>query len=187
MLTAAAYDIHVDQLLERMRRFHAAMEAGGIPYRIIGGLATFIHVFERQPIKARLTQDVDAGVARDDLQRIIRAAESGGFVYRHVAGIDMLLDPGKPSDRSAVHLIFIGEKVRPGDLEEVPASDPVRTKEGIWICPVADLVRMKLTSFRLKDKVHIQDLDGVGLITPEIEAALPDPLRERLHEVRTLE
>jgi hypothetical protein len=179
MLTAAAYDIHVDQLLERMRRFHAAMEAGGIPYRIIGGLATFIHVFERQPIKARLTQDVDAGVARDDLQRIIRAAESGGFVYRHVAGIDMLLDPGKPSDRSAVHLIFIGEKVL--------VSDPVRTKEGIWICPVADLVRMKLTSFRLKDKVHIQDLDGVGLITPEIEAALPDPLRERLHEVRTLE
>ncbi len=24
---------------------------------------------------------------------------------------------------------------------------------------------MKLTSFRLKDRVHIQDLDGVGLIT----------------------
>jgi hypothetical protein len=46
---------------------------------------------------------------------------------------------------------------------------------------------MKLTSFRLKDKVHIQDLDGVGLITPEIGAALPNALRERLREVRTLE
>jgi hypothetical protein len=43
---------------------------------------------------------------------------------------------------------------------------------------------MKLTSFRLKDKVHIQDLDGVGLITPEIEAQLPDLLRHRLAEVR---
>ncbi|HYL72838.1 MAG TPA: hypothetical protein VEU96_01480 [Bryobacteraceae bacterium] len=187
MLTAAAYDIHVDQLLERMRRFHAAMEAAAIPYRIIGGLATFIHVFERQPIKARLTQDVDAGVARTDLQRIILAAESGGFVYRRVSGIDMLLDPGKPSARSAVHLIFIGEKVRPDDLAEIPTSVPVRTKEGIWICPVDDLVRMKLNSFHLKDKVHIQDLDGVGLITPEIEAALPGPMRERLREVRTLE
>jgi len=170
-----------------MRRFHAAMEAAAIPYRIVGGLATFIHVFERQPIKARLTQDVDAGVARDDLQRIILAAESGGSVYRQVAGIDMLLDPGKPGARSAVRLIFIGEKVRPTYLAEIPGSDPVRTKEGIRICPVADLVRMKLTSFRLKDKVHIQDLDGVGLITPEIEAALPDALRARLHEVRTLE
>ena len=99
----------------------------------------------------------------------------------------MLVDADQPRVRSAIRLIFIGEKVRPEYLTEVPASDPVRTKEGIWICPVADLVRMKLTSFRLKDKVHIQDLDGVGLITPEIEAALPDPLRERLHEVRTLE
>ncbi len=43
---------------------------------------------------------------------------------------------------------------------------------------------MKLTSFRLKDKVHVQDLDGVGLITPEIEEELPDLLRQRLAEVR---
>ncbi len=43
---------------------------------------------------------------------------------------------------------------------------------------------MKLTSLRLKDKVHIIDMDGVGLITPEIEAALPDALRRRLHQVR---
>ena len=187
MLTAAAYDIHVEQLLERMRRFHAAMDAAGIQYRIIGGLATFIHVYERQPIKARLTQDVDAGVARHDLPQIIVAAEHGGFVYRHVAGIDMLLDPGKPSARSAVHLVFTGEKVRPTDLAEIPASAPVRTREGILIAPVADLVRMKLTSFRLKDKVYIQDLDGVGLITPEIEASLPDAMRERLREVRATE
>ena len=46
MLTAAAYDIHVEQLLEKMRRFHAALTAAGIPYRIIGGLAVFIHVYQ---------------------------------------------------------------------------------------------------------------------------------------------
>ena len=42
---------------------------------------------------------------------------------------------------------------------------------------------LELTSFRLKDKVHIQDLDEVGLITPEIEQTLPEPLRARLAEV----
>jgi len=42
---------------------------------------------------------------------------------------------------------------------------------------------MKLTSFRLKDKVHIIDLDSVGLITPEIEQTLPDALRDRLDQV----
>ncbi len=30
-------------------------------------------------------------------------------------------------------------------------------------------MRMKLTSFRLRDQVHIRDMDSVGLITPEID------------------
>jgi hypothetical protein len=46
---------------------------------------------------------------------------------------------------------------------------------------------MKLTSFRLKDQVHIQDMDSVGLITPEIENSLSEPLRERLNQVRASE
>jgi len=58
------------------------------------------------------------------------------------------------------------------------------TNDGILLAPVADLVRMKLTSFRLKDKVHIIDLDSVGLITPEIEQTLTDALRDRLEQVR---
>ena len=66
----------------------------------------------------------------------------------------------------------------------MPATGPDQTGEGILVAPVSDVVRMKLTSFRLKDKVHIQDLDGVGLITPEIEAGLSDLLRARLAEVR---
>ena len=97
----------------------------------------------------------------------------------------MLLDSTNPDTRSAVHLIFVGEKVRATDLEPVPDFSPAaESVEGALIAPVADLVRMKLTSFRLKDKVHIQDLDGVRLITPAIEAHLPDLLRQRLAEVR---
>ena len=46
---------------------------------------------------------------------------------------------------------------------------------------------MKLTSYRLKNRVHIQDLDAVGLITQEIEAALPALLRTCLEEVRASE
>jgi hypothetical protein len=187
MLTAAAYDIHVEQLLERMRRFHAALDAAGVPYRIIGGMAVFIHVFDRDPSKARVTSDVDAGIERADLPRVIEAAKKGGFRFRHVAGIDMLVDADKPRAHSAVHLIFVGEKVRPEYVEAVPGSKPKRTKEGVLIAPVTDLVHMKLTSFRLKDQVHIQDLDAVGLITPEIEKTLSAPLLARLKEVRAKE
>jgi hypothetical protein len=46
---------------------------------------------------------------------------------------------------------------------------------------------MKLTSFRQKDKTHIKDLDSVRLITREIEAGLPEVLRQRLAEVRATE
>jgi hypothetical protein len=99
----------------------------------------------------------------------------------------MLIEEGQPRARSAVHLLFLNEKVRPEYAEAVPASPPEKTREGIPIAPVADLVRMKLTSYRLKDRVHIQDLDGVGLISPEIEALLPKLLLERLAEIRASE
>ncbi len=97
----------------------------------------------------------------------------------------MLVDAKEPKARSAVHLVFANEKVRPEYLDSVPnISAPERATRGYWIAPVADLVRMKLTSFRLKDQVHIQDLDSARLITAEIEASLPEALRARLGEVR---
>ncbi len=135
-----------------------------------------------------MTRDVDVAMNRGDLAKIAAIAEKHGFHYRHAAGVDMLLDAVQPRASTAVHLIFVREKVRPEYLEPVPDfSEPTRTAEGVLLAPVSDLVRMKLTSFRLKDKVHIQDMDSVGLITPEIEAGLPEPFRARLAEVRATE
>lgn len=183
--SVAAYDRHVEQLLDTVRRLAQALAAAGIEYRVIGGVAVFLHVSDRDPLAARSTRDVDIAVDRDQLQAIAEAARPFGFEFRHGAGVDMLVDARKPKARSAVHMIFVREKVRPEYLESVPDfSAPVRTSEGVLLAPVTDLVRMKLTSYRLKDRVHIQDLDAVGLITPEIEAQLSEPLRARLREVR---
>jgi len=184
MLTLTAYDSFVDQLFEVMKRFTGALAQAGIEYRVIGGMAVMLHVRDRDPMAARLTNDVDAAVQRTDLPAIIRAVEPFGFTYRHVAGVDMLVDSAKPTARSAIHLVFVGEKVRKEYPEPVPFSPPAKTVEGALIAPVADLVHMKLTSFRLKDRVHLQDMDRVGLITPDIEAGLPEILRQRLAEVR---
>jgi hypothetical protein len=46
---------------------------------------------------------------------------------------------------------------------------------------------MKLTSFRLKDQTHLKDMDEARLITPEIEANLPEILRDRLILIRNTE
>lgn len=177
----------MDQIIDVAARFTALLEKAGIPVRVVGGLATYLHVDQVDPLSARLTRDVDVAIDRDKPEAIRAVVEPHGFVYRHAAGMDMFLVAENPNARSGVHLVFVGEKVRPEYLEPVPQSAPVRAKQGIPIAPIADLVRMKLTSFRLKDKVHIQDLDGVGLITPEIEQSLSEPLRQRLAEVRATE
>ncbi len=188
MITIAAYDNHVDQLLTKLRRIHAALTEAGIRYRVIGGLAIFFQVSERDWDAARMTRDIDLAVDRRELEAIKQAAEKHGFRYRHVAGVDMLVDASEPTARSAVHLVFVREKVRPEYVEPIPDfSEPTRTAEGVLLAPAGDLVRMKLTSFRTKDRAHIQDLDSVGLITPEIEASLSDVLRARLAEVRATE
>ena len=70
-------------------------------------------------------------------------------------------------------------------MEPVPDfSAAVEAEEGVLLAPVRDIVRMKLVSYRLKDRVHIQDRDRVGLITREIEAELRPELRLRLDEIR---
>lgn len=137
-------------------------------------MAVFIHVFERDPLRTRLTSDVDAAIERTELQRVINAAQKAGWTHRHTAGVDILVDEASSRARSAIHLLSA----------ETAASTPDRTQEGILIAPVADLVTMKLTSYRLRDRVHIQDLDAVHLITPEIEAQLSETLRNRLAEIR---
>ena len=187
MLTATAYDTHVEQVFDRIQQLHSLLTAAQIPYRIVGGMAVFIHVFERDPLQARLTSDVDAAVDRSSLPAVIEAARKAGWVFRHTAGFDMLIDEAQPKARSVVHLLFLHEKVRPDYADSVPASPPEKTSEGILIAPVADLVRMKLTSYRLKDRVHIQDLDSVGLITAEIEQQLPKLLLDRLADIRASE
>ena len=188
MLTITAYDRHVQQLFDVISRLAQALAQARIDYRVVGGVAVFLHVHEHDPLAARLTRDVDITVDRRDLDAIAEAVRPLGFTSRRAAGVDMLIDTREPRARSAVHLLFVREKVRPEYLEPVPDfSPPVRTIEGVLLAPVADLVRMKLTSFRLRDRVHLKDMDAIGLITPQIEAQLPQAFRERLRSVRAEE
>jgi len=85
------------------------------------------------------------------------------------------------SVRSAIHVVFAGEKVRPDHL--LPAPEVTESEAGPdFSVPTLDaLVRMKLTSFRLKDKVHLLDLLDVGLIDPSWSDRLPTELAFRLN------
>ena len=185
MATIASYDAHIEQLIDLAARLKSLFDGAGIDYRIVGGLAVFLHVRDRDPLAARTTRDVDVAIRRDDLARIRTLAPKQGFEFRHAAGVDMLVDRTTPKQRSAVHFVFVNERDQPDCLEPVPAmSEGPQTDDGLALVNVEDLVRMKLTSFRLKDQVHIQDLDGVGLIAKETENRLCEALAARLAQVR---
>jgi hypothetical protein len=182
-----AYDNHLEQLTAVAERVCRVLREAGIEYRVVGGLAVLFHVESRDPLAARLTKDVDLAVDRADLPRIAEAVRSLGLEFRHVAGVDMLVDAKAPKARSGVHLLFVREKVRSTDLEPVPGFSEPTVSGGILLVSAAELVRMKLISFRQRDKTHIIDMDSVGLITAEIEAGLSEPLRDRLQRVRAEE
>jgi hypothetical protein len=167
-----------------------ALQSEHIPHEVIGGLAVLIYVEEVNPEQTALTRDVDPMVRRSDLENIQSVAAKSGFRFRHVAGVDMLIFGDAESTKNAVHLIFSGEKVRPHYTEPTPPIEPERKyihgKE-VMVAPVADLVRMKLTSHRLKDQVHIKSMDTVGLITDHVERTLTPELLLRLKHVRETE
>ena len=187
VLVNSFFETRVEQLFDLANRIESAFSSAGLEYRVVGGLAAYLYVEEVDPAGGRLTRDIDIAVRREDLSRIAEAVKPVGLEYRHVAGLDMLVQAEAPTARRAVHLVFTGEKVRPDYPEAVPELGPFQTVRQIRLIPLADLVRMKLTNFRLKDQTHIQDLDAARLITPEIVAGLSETLRQRLADVRAHE
>lgn len=181
------FEKRVKDLFDLANLVEKAFSSAGLDYRVVGGLATYLYVEEADADAGRLTKDIDIIVRREDLDKIAKSVEPFGLKYRHVAGVDMLVQIGQPTARRAVHMIFTGEKVRQEYPEPAPEIRSGRTIQGVRLVPLTDLVRMKLTSFRLKDQMHLKDLDEVGAITSEIEADLSQVLLQRLAQIRAHE
>lgn len=151
-------------------------------------MAVFVDVRKVDQAAAKNTKDVNLLIHRSDLQRIIEMTGKHDFLFRHAAGVDMLLFKGDKTN--PVHFVFAGEKTRPAQPYANPQIEPVREHlhgSEFWVIPVADLVGMKLSSNRLSDQLQILDMNGVGLITPQIEESLPIDLQARLQAIRLLE
>lgn len=173
----------VEKVRERLRRASAALDAAGIPYAVIGGNAVAAWVSKVDPGAARNTVDVDLMVNRSDFQAVTVALEEVGFVYQDLLGVAMFLDGPNGSPRDAVHLLFAGEKVRPHYAAAAPDLDTAEEHDAYQLLALEPLVRMKLTSFRRKDQVHLLDLIEVGLIDRSWLDRLQLELATRLQEL----
>jgi hypothetical protein len=173
----------VEKVRARLDRAVAALNGAGIPYGVAGGNAVAAWVSRVDEAAVRNTQDVDILLRREDLERAKKALAEAGFVFRHVKSIDMFLDGAGAKARDAVHVVFAREKVRADSLAPSPDVTEVDTQGPFHVVDLEPLVRMKLTSYRLKDRVHLLDMINVGLIDSTWTARFPDELSSRLQEL----
>jgi hypothetical protein len=173
----------VEKVRDRLRRAVQALEAAQIPYAVAGGNAVAAWVSEVDEAAVRNTQDVDILLRRSDLDRAREALGRAGFVYRHAASIDMFLDGPKAKARDAVHIVFANEKVRAEYPVPAPDVDEMKVTPTAHVLSLEALVRMKLTSFRDKDRTHVRDMIEVGLIDASWCGRLPAELAKRLQSL----
>src|SRR5262249_51960365 len=93
------------------------------------------------------------------------------------------IDPPQGKLTSGVHLLFAGEKVRPTDEHPCPELGESERARDFQVVTLPALVRMKLMSWRLKDRVHLQDLIHVWQLDGTWPTRLPPPLGQRLQEL----
>jgi hypothetical protein len=173
----------VEKVRERLRRAAAALAEADVPYAVAGGNAVAAWVSRVDEAAVRNTQDVDILLRRSDLEAATKALAKAGFIRRRVAGIEMFLDGPQAKARDAVHIVVAGEKVRPE--YEIPAPEVSESEAADFfrILTLEALVRMKLTSFRDKDRTHLRDLLEVGLVDASWLQRLPQELRGRLQSL----
>jgi hypothetical protein len=95
----------------------------------------------------------------------------------------MFLEGPDDSVRNAIHVVFANLMVKSDDFEANPDVEPSEMGDGIRTLPLDRLVRMKLNSYRLKDRVHLLDLISVGLINESWIEKYPTPLADRLRSL----
>ncbi|MDA1040009.1 MAG: nucleotidyltransferase family protein [Planctomycetota bacterium] len=154
----------VQAVRERALRATAALEQAGIPYAMAGGNAVAAWVSTVDRAAVRNTQDVDILVRRSDYPAVKAALEGAGFVEANVMDVVCFIDGPDASPRDAVHLLFAGEKVR--ESYPIATADVTErvTGEDYSVVSLEALVRMKLNSFRDKDRTHLRDLIELGLL-----------------------
>jgi hypothetical protein len=173
----------VERLRQRLVLASQALQDRGVAYAVVDGNAIAAWVATVDEGAVRNTQDVDILIRRADFEAARSALEAAGFAYRRAAGLELFLDHPAASPRHGVHLDFANKVVKPGEPAANPDVDE-STDLGAFRVPNLDaLVRIRLTAFRDKDRTHLRDLIGVGLVDQSWIRRMQAGLAERLKTI----
>jgi hypothetical protein len=170
----------VERVNERLRRTVTILEEAGVPYAVVGGHAVRAWVAQVDEAALRTTCDVDILVREADYAAVREAMVAAGFHERETAGLRMFTETADGSARDAVHIVIAGEMVRPGEPAPNPDVEPSERTADFRTVPLETLVRMKLNSFRDKDRVHLRDMISLGMIDASWLERLPAVFQDRL-------
>jgi len=164
-----------------MREIARRLDALGVPYAVVGGLALFFHGYRR------FTEDVDILVTKDSLKLIHEKLEGLGYLPPF-AGSKHLRDTD-----SGVKVEFLTTGEYPGDgkPKAVAFPDPIDVRvegDGIWFLSLPALVELKLASgisnpLRGKDIVDVQELIGVLKLDEAFAAQLDPSVQPKFLEI----
>ena len=170
----------VEKVRERLDRSTLALEQAGIPYAVIGGHAVAAWVATIDDGAVRNTRDVDLLLRSEDLDRATEALSRVGFVRDKAMDVTVFLDgpDGKPSQ--GIHILLAGQKVKPEYVSPAPRIENAQIINGKRIVDLIELVRMKLNSYRDKDRTHLRDMIQIGLINQTWPSRFETELATRL-------
>lgn len=176
---------------DRLFRAAGALKAAGIPYAVVGEQAVAAWVSRVDEAAVRNTRDVDILMRRSDFEGIKTAMAAAGFVHHNVTSLgqggtmDVFLDGPDAKVRDAIHVLWAGETVKPGIEELSPDVTQSEDAGEFQLISLEALVRMKLSAWRDKDRMHLRDLIDVGLVDAESKNGLPEVLKERLDALQS--
>ena len=173
----------VAKVRDRLLRATAALNAAGVPYAVVGGHAVASWVATIDEGAVRNTRDIDLLIRREDLAALTAALEQIGFIQAEVLDVPMFLDGPDAKPSESIHLLFAAERTRPDHLLPAPDLTTVDDPAGFRVIALDALLQMKLMSNRDKDRTHIRDMVGVGLIDASWVERLPPELVERLQHI----
>ena len=170
---------------ERLRRATQALQDAEVNYAVIGANAVAFWVGARDEGAIRNTPNVDVLIYPSMLAASRTALEAVGFVLAAGGPRPIsFLDGPDGKLRQAVRIWFSGDVVSPtGEpLPSLVHSLPTWPRR---VIALPTLVRMKLSAWRTIDRVHLQDLIGVGQIdvTWLKKFDFPEVLAERLRQI----
>src|SRR5262245_59008314 len=90
----------VEKVRQRLLQSARALEAGKVPYAVIGGNAVAAFVAKIDEGSVRNTRDVYLLIRRADLEAAKAAMDAAGFDFAEVAGVALFVERpnGKPSE-----------------------------------------------------------------------------------------